>query len=45
MDINKMVASYNDLKKRATSKKTDLYWLKYNAFLVNQRQLFDIIGK
>ena len=44
-DIISLFEYYKTLKKRAKSKKSDEYWVKYDGFVKKQMHLFDIIGE
>ena len=44
-DIVQILNSYDSLKKKCNSNKTEAFWNKYEEFVQSQRQLFDIISK
>ena len=44
-DTVQIFKSYDSLKKKCNSNKTELYWNKYEEFVPSQGQMFDIIGK
>ena len=43
-DLVSFLGDYKSLKKRSTSKKSDEYWMKYERFVCQQKQLFDIVA-
>ena len=44
-NLMSMLHEYKSLKKRASSKKSDEYWVRYNKFVKQQQNLFTNTGE